>query len=123
MLQTIRAYLQSQKSLCWILCRSPAHPKVSCKRAWEMSQPVEHISYSSWLNFGIKTCALTSHHPVWLSSPFASLRSRAACRRAVLARTEGWDAFCPGTRSECWTQGTKQPDGWLCFVFVYFKMF
>lgn len=105
------------------LCGSPAHPKVSCKRAWEMSQPVKQPvqtgwTHSGWLNFGIKPCALTSHHLAWLSGPFASLTSKASCRKAVLACAGRWDVFCQGTRSECWTQGTKQPGSWLALLCV-----
>lgn len=70
--------------------------------------------------FGIKTCALTSHHQHGRAAQV--LRSHGKqLSRAVLER--GW--VCPGTGSRCWTcrPGPELPGSWLCFVFVYFKCF
>lgn len=44
-------------------CRSPAHPELS----WELSGGCHSLLGARWLRgaeFGIKPCALTSHHPV-----------------------------------------------------------
>lgn len=67
----------------------------------------EHISPSSWLDFGIKTCALTSHHLAKWPLGFTVVRS--CLQGAMLAHT-GTDGFDHSAHSECWPQGSCSPE-------------
>lgn len=116
------------KSLCWFLNLSlqvPSPSKGLVSRLGDVPA-CEHVLYSSQLNFGMETRALTSHCLAQGSGLAASLTSKVACRRAMSVRARRWDVFCPGTHSECWNQGTKQPRSWqallcVCLLLKCFK--